>query len=131
MPITVKCDCGRTMRVKEDYAGRKGRCPGCNQMLDIPKAEEEIVDVEPVEEEEAPRRTGIRQNRPEPKRASRSRSSLRDEEDERPSRGIREADPDEDVRPRRPALRDDDEDDRPLRKKIRRKPDEARGGGGH
>jgi hypothetical protein len=39
MPIPLTCDCGRTMRVKDELAGRKIRCPDCTATLAVPKPE--------------------------------------------------------------------------------------------
>lgn len=36
MPITVACDCGKNLRVKEEHAGRKVRCPGCRAAVLVP-----------------------------------------------------------------------------------------------
>jgi WD40 repeat protein len=50
MPITVACACGKTLRVSDTHAGKRVRCPGCNQVVAVP-AEEEAVEVFPVVEE--------------------------------------------------------------------------------
>ncbi|MGE3805128.1 MAG: hypothetical protein AB7K24_10690 [Gemmataceae bacterium] len=42
MPIRVKClnpGCGKAMLVKDEMAGKKGRCPGCGGVIPIPAAE--------------------------------------------------------------------------------------------
>ena len=37
MSIAVGCHgCGATFKVRDDYAGKRGRCPKCNTILDIP-----------------------------------------------------------------------------------------------
>lgn len=39
MSITVTCpnpDCGRTIRAKDDYAGRQVKCPACGRVVAIP-----------------------------------------------------------------------------------------------
>ena len=36
MPIAFACDCGRRLRAKDELAGRKTRCPGCDKVLTIP-----------------------------------------------------------------------------------------------
>src|SRR5438477_8429795 len=36
MPITFDCACGKTLRVNDDLAGRKARCPACQAVVDIP-----------------------------------------------------------------------------------------------
>jgi hypothetical protein len=32
--------CGRTLNVKDEYAGKKARCPGCKEVLTVPFAPE-------------------------------------------------------------------------------------------
>jgi hypothetical protein len=49
MPIPVSCGCGRALRIKDELAGRKIRCPTCNAVLTVPAPETEL---EVVEEEE-------------------------------------------------------------------------------
>jgi hypothetical protein len=39
MPIAVTCDCGRAMRVKDEVAGKKIRCPACSAVLTVSKPE--------------------------------------------------------------------------------------------
>src|SRR4051794_14017494 len=49
MPITVKCGCGRKLTAKEEMAGKKARCPGCNTILTLPPplpVEEEPIEVD-------------------------------------------------------------------------------------
>ena len=33
MPFKVPCACGKTLLLKDEWAGRKVRCSGCNQIL--------------------------------------------------------------------------------------------------
>src|SRR5437762_140097 len=33
MPIVLTCDCGRRLRIKDELAGRKVRCPQCSGIL--------------------------------------------------------------------------------------------------
>ena len=36
-PIDVKCwDCGKSMQIKEKFAGKKGKCPVCGKVIQIP-----------------------------------------------------------------------------------------------
>ncbi len=121
MPITVTCTCGATVRAKDEWAGRKARCPTCTKVLVVPdpnKArpkDEEILEVEAVEEEDdvvecdpaEDRRKGIR-TAPERGVTTKARARLgRDEEgDEPPRRSRRDSD-------------EDDEDDRPSRRRER------------
>ena len=37
--INITCDCGKTVRVREAKAGRRGKCPGCGKRIDLPSAE--------------------------------------------------------------------------------------------
>ncbi len=39
MPITVTCGgCGKTFNVKDEWAGRAGKCPGCGARITVPGA---------------------------------------------------------------------------------------------
>jgi hypothetical protein len=55
MPLALKCTCGRSLRVKDELAGKKVRCPSCSAILTAPKpdAEEEAVTLL-LAEDEAP-----------------------------------------------------------------------------
>jgi len=36
-PIEVKClDCGKSIKVKHEFAGKKGKCPVCGKVITIP-----------------------------------------------------------------------------------------------
>lgn len=64
MAITIHCDCGAKLQVKDEYAGQEGRCPKCGNTIQIPHPARPVADDDPgpatyqvVEEtEEAPRR---------------------------------------------------------------------------
>jgi hypothetical protein len=119
MPVTVTCTgCKSTLKVRDDLAGKKIKCPKCATLVLIPAEDEEelaAVEVAPDESGEAPA----------PKRRSK-RDDDEDEEDritDRPRRKSRRDDDDDedDDRPRkRRRSRDDDDeddDDRPKKKK--------------
>jgi hypothetical protein len=36
MPLLIHCDCGKQLRVGEQHAGRRVRCPGCGESLPVP-----------------------------------------------------------------------------------------------
>jgi hypothetical protein len=36
MPITFDCACGKTLRVPDEHAGRRAKCPVCNAVVSIP-----------------------------------------------------------------------------------------------
>jgi hypothetical protein len=50
MSLTVTCDCGKRLQVKDSLAGKRIRCPGCQELLTVPAPEDE----EPAEEEPEP-----------------------------------------------------------------------------
>lgn len=39
MPITCECDCGRRLRVADEKAGKKIRCPDCSEVVVIPQSQ--------------------------------------------------------------------------------------------
>src|SRR5260370_38009241 len=45
MPIQVTCNCGRSLRVKDELGGRKVRCPACASVVPVPQIEP-VADVE-------------------------------------------------------------------------------------
>src|SRR5919198_739487 len=67
MPIPVTCPtCGRTFRVGDQYAGRRGLCPGCWAVVEVP---DEDLEPLPAFDEEAdyddrPRRARREADRP-------------------------------------------------------------------
>ncbi len=49
MPIQVTCPkCHTRFKVSEKFAGQKGPCPKCKEVIKVPKAEEEVVIHAPV-----------------------------------------------------------------------------------
>lgn len=36
MPIKVKCACGKVLNAPDKLAGKKAKCPGCQQVITIP-----------------------------------------------------------------------------------------------
>src|SRR5213080_944712 len=39
MPISVTCDgCGKSLKVKDEWAGKRGKCPTCGKTFAIPAA---------------------------------------------------------------------------------------------
>ncbi len=38
MPITVTCKCGKRFRVRDEHAGKRGKCPSCGAAVTIPAA---------------------------------------------------------------------------------------------
>src|SRR5436305_678006 len=59
MLLTVTCDCGRSIRVKDSLSGKRIRCPACDGRVLVPAVdedEEEIEEAEDVGPEPARRR---------------------------------------------------------------------------
>ncbi len=50
MLVPVKCECGKSFRVREERIGQKGRCPSCGMLLTIPS---------PVEQDQSSQSTFI------------------------------------------------------------------------
>jgi hypothetical protein len=46
MAIQVTCkNCNKQLRVKDEYAGRKGKCPACGGVIQIPAAEPDLFEL--------------------------------------------------------------------------------------
>src|SRR5262245_17075636 len=68
MPILVKCsECGKSLKAKDELAGKKVKCPGCGNVLAIPTPDDDDPPAKPTrsapkaidednEERAAPRR---------------------------------------------------------------------------
>lgn len=71
MSISVECACGKRLKVKDEFAGKKIRCPGCDAVLRVPAADDpdeewaEALEQSADEDEEdaAPRPTRARSQR--------------------------------------------------------------------
>jgi hypothetical protein len=37
MPIPFGCECGKRLQAKDEFAGKKMKCPGCGKLLEIPR----------------------------------------------------------------------------------------------
>lgn len=46
MAIRVTCSCGRELNVKDELAGKKGKCPQCGRVIQVPTLEEIAVQTE-------------------------------------------------------------------------------------
>ncbi|MEK7310101.1 MAG: zinc-ribbon domain-containing protein, partial [Planctomycetota bacterium] len=47
MPVSFKCGCGKSLRVKDEFAGKKVKCPSCNQVIVTPEiTAEDLVSTE-------------------------------------------------------------------------------------
>lgn len=55
--IPVECACGRTLRLKDEMAGKRVRCPTCSETVKVPAAEPHdgfLDDIEDESSEELP-----------------------------------------------------------------------------
>ena len=105
MPITLACACGRAMRIKDELAGRKIRCPDCRAVLAVPESH-----LEEVEEDEARDILLTPSPAQETGRRSPEREELRDSEAVQERRPYRPPPPKQAPRPAK------------LRSKARRRP---------
>jgi len=48
MPITVTCPCGFRTQVKDDFAGKRSKCPQCQGPIVVPRPEAGLLDVDDV-----------------------------------------------------------------------------------
>jgi phage FluMu protein Com len=53
MAIEFHCEhCGKLVRAADEYAGKRGKCPGCQQSVYIPTPEIEPLPIAPVDRED-------------------------------------------------------------------------------
>lgn len=53
MPLAVQCSCGKKMKVRDELAGKRVKCPGCGGVVKVSAAVEEADDV-PVKVKSSP-----------------------------------------------------------------------------
>lgn len=99
MPITFHCACGKTLRVQDELAGKRVRCPACQAIVVAPEPELEVG--MPLEEEPPP-----------PARRS-AKAAPAEDEDERPASSPA-------AKWKRDEERDDEEDEDRPRKKMKK-----------
>jgi hypothetical protein len=87
MPVLECPHCRKQVRVPESAAGRRARCPLCQEAFSVPAEDEAVTEDRPPPRSRHPRDEDDRPRR------------FRDEEDDRPRRRPREDE--EDYRPRR------------------------------
>lgn len=86
MPIRIECsDCGTALKVKEQAAGRKIRCPHCEAVIQVPAENEESDDADDeVESRSRPSSTTSRSRSSRRSQPGRSRASDDEELEELP-----------------------------------------------
>src|SRR5262245_33210668 len=52
MSIEFACGCGKKLKIADEHAGKKIKCPACKAVLTVPVPEEEPVECDVMEEEE-------------------------------------------------------------------------------
>lgn len=43
MPVSFKCECGKALRVKDEFAGKKVKCPSCSRVIVTPEITTEAL----------------------------------------------------------------------------------------
>lgn len=131
MPIEFNCTCGRRLRVAEEHAGRRVKCPGCTTIANVPLPEPRF---EVVEEAAEPQFEVVEESAGRPAKKAR----VWDDDDDAASGytvAKKQRSEDEEERPRPKRLpnfrqgsgRDEDDDEEPRRKKRKkRRPPERR-----
>jgi hypothetical protein len=104
--ITFDCPCGKSLRVGDEHAGRRVKCPACGATVLVPKPPPQF---EVVNEEEEPEFEIAEDQPPESRRARHAKQSTSSDDDDEP-------------RPRKekPDRDGDDDEPRPRKKKKRR-----------
>lgn len=65
MPVDVQCPCGKTLKVREELAGRRVKCPVCAEILTVPDGNDDGYFDETADDDD----------RPEPQAPQRSKST--------------------------------------------------------
>lgn len=126
MPIQLTCECNRLLVVKDEFAGKKVRCPDCKQVITVPRAAPLVAEL--IETRPAPPRRAVPpplppMPPPEDAFAERPHKAPPGAIAKRPTRDLYDEDDDYD---RRDEDYDDDyDDDRAPRKKKKKKPKPA------
>ncbi|MEZ6089754.1 MAG: hypothetical protein R3C05_17345 [Pirellulaceae bacterium] len=50
MAIQFQCQCGKELKLKDEFAGKKIRCPSCQQPLQVPAVDDLAADLPPVQQ---------------------------------------------------------------------------------
>lgn len=111
MPITFDCACGKTLRVPDQHAGKRVKCPACNGVATVPAAEPEPM-FEVVEDTAQP----LVSPPPPPKAPVKAkpvaaRAADEDDEDDNRGYGVKKSRRDED---------DEEEEEKPKPKKKKK-----------
>ncbi|MBI3723149.1 FHA domain-containing protein [bacterium] len=58
MPITFKCKCGQSITVRDDFAGKAGRCPKCKKAVQVPGDDGEAASAKPAKKSPLGKKAG-------------------------------------------------------------------------
>lgn len=96
MPITFDCECGKQLRVADAFAGKRAKCPSCENVMPVPM--ESVEEEAPVKRPAIARRVAAREedegDRP------RRRRDEQDEKDGKEAKAGSDAKEEGDDRPR-------------------------------
>jgi hypothetical protein len=53
MAISVVCDCGQKLKVKDEMAGKKAKCPSCHTVVAVPAGDDDDEDAAPAKKGKA------------------------------------------------------------------------------
>ncbi len=107
MPITFDCACGKSLRVPDEHAGRRVKCPACSVISIVPAPEPQF---EVVEDTSVPLVSPPPRARPVAKPAT-SQTDDDDDDDDR-AYGVAKSNRHDD---------DDEEEERPRKKKKKKR----------
>lgn len=114
MPIRMTCpneECGRKLAFKDEFGGKKTRCPSCKTILVIPQAEDEVEAIE-EKEPEAPQRSA------KPRPAPREREPVDDDDYDEEEEAPRERPEKRRQKPTRRAEEDEDDEEEEEEERI-------------
>jgi predicted Zn finger-like uncharacterized protein len=118
MPVTLTCSgCNSSLKVRDDLAGKKVKCPRCAHLIVVPARDEDLTEVLNVPDE------GITEVRPNAK--ARKKPAPDEDEDEEREERVSASKPKAKAKPARSRDEDEEEEEeRPKRKKKRSAKDE-------
>jgi hypothetical protein len=127
MPITLNCSCGKILRIADEHAGKRVKCPACQGILSSASAAP-VAAPPPARSpspKPAPPAFEVVEDEPPPVVRGPSATRARADDDDDDGHGPRKAERTADAPRSKPAFRkraedDDDDEPRPRKKKRRR-----------
>ncbi len=122
MPITFNCPCGKALRVADEHAGRRVKCPACQAVATVPTAEPQFEVVEeaappppPVPKVKPAAQVFVDEDDDDARGYTVAKKKGRDDEEDEP-RAKKKPDFRKGSGRRAADTEDDDDDDRPKKK---------------